>query len=624
MKKKIVAFALVITLVISSSVMAWAEPVEKIVSDDLVVEGNTEGGGEIKENLEAHEEKARVIEEKEESEDGNDSVIIYDNILEDTSVENGGRGNMFSGGTGTTEDPFQITTSEQFNDMRQNLSASYMLMRDIDLSEFSNWDPIGSSSNPFIGNFDGNNHTITGLKITEVKVESNPACIGLFGRIGDDYNTIIKNLKVENAFIDINYSSSIHVGIIAGYSSAKNIINCVVQGNINATGCYNICAGGIVGRIPGNGYSIQSCKSNVVLSLESSAMTGGTYGYVECGGISGGNGNIIDCVNYGAIDAVSKGTLRCGGICGDGFGTISHCINYGNVDGKATDTDGTITLSGKCVIGGIVGIGSDGDSIHDCINYGNISGSSTYSSCYVAGIVGNYTQNNYGPGYQENHCVVNNCFSLGNINSSEIAYRIYRDADRIKDCYSLKSVFINGATVSENLGVDQPNGANLSEEEIEKKIEELFRDKTEEVKGKITIPNDVWYFGNPQYVIERKYIEQLYPKGKAKTIAKAVGDSVHGMCFSMAITDLMLNDGTVQMSSFEVPGEFMPEKVIDLSEMDKSASLLLRRLTPYDYIDTDGVGADGILTVTAWMKYVMLYQFSEEFNRERTESNHIS
>lgn len=54
----------------------------------------------------------------------------------------------FEGGTGTPEDPYQIATAEQLDAIRNNLGASYVLVNDIDLSNYGNWVPIGWSFDP--------------------------------------------------------------------------------------------------------------------------------------------------------------------------------------------------------------------------------------------------------------------------------------------------------------------------------------------------------------------------------------------------------------------------------------------------------------------------------------------
>ena len=76
---------------------------------------------------------------------------------------------QFSGlGSGTADDPYQITNGDDLFDMRNKLEAYYILMNDIDLTEWiaednpeQGWLPIPG----FKGYLDGNYKTIRGLYI---------------------------------------------------------------------------------------------------------------------------------------------------------------------------------------------------------------------------------------------------------------------------------------------------------------------------------------------------------------------------------------------------------------------------------------------------------------------------
>ncbi len=51
---------------------------------------------------------------------------------------------LFAGGSGTAEDPWQVATAEQLDRIRDDLTAHYILIDDIDLSGYENWIPIGA------------------------------------------------------------------------------------------------------------------------------------------------------------------------------------------------------------------------------------------------------------------------------------------------------------------------------------------------------------------------------------------------------------------------------------------------------------------------------------------------
>ena len=115
-------------------------------------------------------------------------ILTVAMLLTITAVAESG----FAGGNGTKEDPWQIATAEQLNLIREDLTAHYVLIADVDLSGYENWEPIGAfqslSDAPedaevphpdyaFTGTFDGAGHTITNLTVSA----SAPMGAGLFG-----------------------------------------------------------------------------------------------------------------------------------------------------------------------------------------------------------------------------------------------------------------------------------------------------------------------------------------------------------------------------------------------------------------------------------------------------------
>lgn len=170
---------------------------------------------------------------------------------------------QFSGkGSGTTDDPYLITTANELNQMRHNLEACYKLMRDIDLTEWlsennpsQGWMPIGAKYEPFKGTFDGNGKTVK-LFINRPDQEN----VGFMGVVD---RATIKNLTVKG-----NITGKTAVGGIIGYcnvrtSPACEIENCHYVGNVNG--------GGIVGKI-----SYYSAKYSVapIPTIKNCSFTG--------------------------------------------------------------------------------------------------------------------------------------------------------------------------------------------------------------------------------------------------------------------------------------------------------------------------------------------------------------
>ena len=67
---------------------------------------------------------------------------------------------IFTHGSGTAEDPYQVETADDLNGVRDYLSAHFIQMADIDLSEIDNW--VGIST--FSGTYNGNKKIISKRK----------------------------------------------------------------------------------------------------------------------------------------------------------------------------------------------------------------------------------------------------------------------------------------------------------------------------------------------------------------------------------------------------------------------------------------------------------------------------
>ena len=82
-----------------------------------------------------------------------------------TALAGSSFGGTYSGGSGTAEYPYLINTADQMyiiGAMILDMDKHFKLMADIDLSAYTgtSFFIIGSSSFPFTGVFDGNDHTI--------------------------------------------------------------------------------------------------------------------------------------------------------------------------------------------------------------------------------------------------------------------------------------------------------------------------------------------------------------------------------------------------------------------------------------------------------------------------------
>ena len=264
---------------------------------------------------------------------------------------------QFSGGDGTPEEPYQITTAAQLNSVRNYNADAYsetyfLMMNDIDLSGYSPWSPMCSW---FRGHFDGGEHTITGLN-TDL---SNTDRVGLFEYMD---NGEIKNLTIESATV----TGREYVGIICGYVFLGNISNCHSSGTVNGVNYL----GGITGYI--NQGNITECSFVGDLTGELTYDWVAVIGaYISDGQYIGGitgefvSGTLSSCSASGSI----TGGMQLGGLTGQSAGIISNSYSTVNI---FDDTNYYTGTSYSESLGGLIGYNSG--NVSDSYSAGHVEG----------------------------------------------------------------------------------------------------------------------------------------------------------------------------------------------------------------------------------------------------------
>lgn len=285
-----------------------------------------------------------------------------------------------SGGDGSSESPFLITTAEELKwyanyvngesgDNVVHTTACAKLMNNIDLSTVcgeskGNWTPIAkygiytfNGEHRFDGVFDGNGYTISNLYIND----KNGSNLGLLGYVNPTTKkTSVKNLKMAN--VQIVGKTDIAAVCTSGFNATFENIE-VISGSI--AGLSDI-------------YGISGCRGSAKNCINRADVTASRYNVA--GVISTIQDEASNCSNYGKI---TTGTGWAGGIAGgsDGFTTIQNCANYGeiHVTGTVNSTD--------CAVGGLLGSPFNIE-ISNCANFGNIY--LTEQSEFVGVIVGTH------------------------------------------------------------------------------------------------------------------------------------------------------------------------------------------------------------------------------------------
>lgn len=294
---------------------------------------------------------------------------------------------QFSGsGSGTESDPYLILNPIQLNQLRNFLNQEgvyFKMMADVDLAEFledenpsQGWQPVGTSSAPFMGILDGNGKNVTGFWINRTNFDN----VGFFGETN---KATIKNFTLKGT----NVKGRAYTGFLIGVGRQTSISDCFFEGNVYGSEK----VGGCIGSSEKNTLSNISSRINVTGSND---YIGGIIGYTqETGSISGCK---VICDNITGRDYI-------GGICGANLGiqnNLTSSIVYANI-------------SGNDYVGGICGYVtyndqySDGNhtssDITNCSFWGNIDANSN-----VGGISGEHS----------NKSTINNCSAICQINAT--------------------------------------------------------------------------------------------------------------------------------------------------------------------------------------------------------------
>ena len=219
------------------------------------------------------------------------------------------------------------------------------LCADIDLNN-EEWTPIGTSVKPFMGDFDGQGHTISNLKITTGQN------VGLFGQItmqgGVNYLPGIFNLTLNNVNIKAGDSGAFVGNSLVTTNNAGNGGNLVLS-NLKLTGNVKI-EGANVGGVMGTEWTnFQIYGQNITINANAGSYVKGTG---RIGGVfaSTPHGSISDITSN--IDVIASGAdVAAGGIVGCAGWTLTNVTCTGNV----VATDVAATEDGQYMIGKIVG-----------------------------------------------------------------------------------------------------------------------------------------------------------------------------------------------------------------------------------------------------------------------------
>ena len=330
-----------------------------------------------------------------------------------------------------------------------NEDGVVVLKNSIDLSAYTNWMAIGCNNDAaqfikpqFVGVFDGNNNTISGLtinhnygtdKISFIGEDGNAVnsyqnCAGLFGVVAN--GGIVKNLTVEGTLVedmadpDGNWS---YVGGVVAQVSGGVVENCTSKiafsAGPNSSG--KIRLGGVVGRVYASTADVlvKNCKNEGAINisyaagLEGQSIVGGVVA-ILADGSAGYTPTVSDCSNIANITNFNGGKdSYVGGVFGyitrggEEISTISNCTNTGAVCGGSTSA-----ACSAIHIGGIVGR-MNCHTLYNCVNEGAVSMSENTTSPVVPSVGGFVGVTNGGA---NNVAKFENCINKGTVTIDKV------------------------------------------------------------------------------------------------------------------------------------------------------------------------------------------------------------
>ena len=282
-----------------------------------------------------------------------------------------------SGGSGSEDDPWQIATLCQLQDIRSAPAAHYRLAGDIEADPSRNW-RAGEGFAPiadFSGSLDGAGFQIFHLRVRSDALED----VGMFAQLRG-------GLLQQVVLVNAQLRGSTNVGALAGRNEGGRIVNSGATGSLFGGQVTGGLVGINAGTISGSAAQLTTESGGQVAgglvgrnltvgSINTSYAGGSVSGAVRAGGLVADNqGSVTD--SYTTAFVTGEGLVA--GLVANNQGTVSHSYAAGSVSGAGQ----TGSFAGSSS-GGIVDSYAAG-SVSGAGQTGSFAGSSS------GGIAGSY------------------------------------------------------------------------------------------------------------------------------------------------------------------------------------------------------------------------------------------
>lgn len=266
------------------------------------------------------------------------------------------------------------------NGVSPHPNANGKLLEDIDMSQYG-WVPIGHLTEGYGGVFDGNGHTVSGIRSFLYREYTD---YGFFGKLNGG---TVENLFIKDALYVIEDKDDLLVGgIAAEMGNAAVVQNCEAYSTIRANRS-SIIMGGLVGR---TNFATDTIHSSIGIA----DMTG----YLMGGLVGDNNGVLLNSFANAKFTYDATDNQFFGGLVGENSGKVENC--YVRLRGDVPTSDH---------FGWLVGENESGDSVNYCYTRGEsgtpycASNSGSLNGC---GYYANNTQTPYLYARRDNQVVI--------------------------------------------------------------------------------------------------------------------------------------------------------------------------------------------------------------------------
>lgn len=314
-------------------------------------------------------------------------------------------------GQGTEDQPYLVSNQAELEAVESCAARGIYFEQDQDIT-VSNFPGIGSESTPFVGIFDGADHSITETGLTVLGSRR-----GLFNVIGswdiDRYETTLRNITLNSS---ATITDSWGIGLLVGQANHSELRNILVNGDITITNSNSV--GSLVGHSEDSVYV--DVTSNVDFrNLGYASNIGGLIGegyssYVENAKTTGDivfENSDYNASNIGGLLGYHQGgetynssstgqILANAGIYGSNWGGLSGIV--WSVELYQSEATGTVHAPDVDKVGGLFG------SLYYSDVYITRSSGSVTGNTYVGGLVGYQEEANISDSVSSGSVTANN------------------------------------------------------------------------------------------------------------------------------------------------------------------------------------------------------------------------